>query len=156
MADTGAMKTVYEPANAVEAHMLANLLRQGGFSPFIQGEHLSGGMGELPALGLLRLNVPEDEHLAARRLLDEWEAEQGPALQADPMDNPTQGPRLALWLTLGLGLVIGFVVGVAVGAAAVYGWQRAPETAAQRQPPPAVPLAGRAWLLPAPWPLHPV
>jgi hypothetical protein len=151
------MKTVYEPANAVEAHMLANLLRQGGFSPFIQGEHLSGGMGELPAMGLLRLNVPEDEHLAARRLLDEWEAEQGSAPLPDGDAGPAPAPRLALWLVLGLGLAVGFVVGVAVGAAAVYGWQRAPgETAAPQQPPPAVPLAGRVWHLVPPWPLQPV
>lgn len=129
------MKTVYEPANTVEAHMLANLLRQGGFSPFIQGEHLSGGMGELPAMGLLRLNVPEDEHLAARRLLDEWEAEQGPALQASPAQRPSAAPGLGLWLALGLGLAIGFAIGLFVGAAAVYGWQRQASLAGPQPPP---------------------
>jgi hypothetical protein len=38
------MKTVYEALNIVEAHMLADLLKQEGYSVQIQGEHLIGAM----------------------------------------------------------------------------------------------------------------
>lgn len=110
------MKTVYEPANAVEAHMLANLLRQAGFSPFIQGEHLTGGIGELPALGLLRLNVPEGEYPAARKLIEDWEADQTPAPSDAKPRMASTSARPWLWLATGL----------AFGATAMFGWHHAP------------------------------
>jgi tRNA nucleotidyltransferase/poly(A) polymerase len=45
------MKTIYQAVNAIEAHMLRDLLAQEGLSPVIQGEHLQGAVGELPAAG---------------------------------------------------------------------------------------------------------
>jgi len=68
------MRTLYEAANAIEAHILQDVLRQEGFSPFIHGEYLQGAMGELPAAGLVRLVIAEDEYVRARAVIEAWES----------------------------------------------------------------------------------
>lgn len=70
------MKTVYEAANALEAHMLADVLRQEGITAQVMGGYLPGAMGELPAAGLVRLMVEEDDHTRARSVIERWEATQ--------------------------------------------------------------------------------
>jgi CheY-like chemotaxis protein len=55
------MKTLYEPSNAIEAHMLQDLLQQEGISTRIQGAYLQGAVGELPASGLVHLVVEDDD-----------------------------------------------------------------------------------------------
>jgi hypothetical protein len=94
------MRTLYEAANAVEAHMLAELLRQRGFEAHIQGEHLQGAIGELPAAGLVRLVIDEEQHAAARAVIDEWEALQPPTPTAPP-------PRTSRFKWLALGVLLG-------------------------------------------------
>src|SRR5690606_18757888 len=61
---TLAMKTLYQAANAVEAHMLADYLKQEGLSAHVLGEHLQGAVGELPAAGLVRLMIPDEQYEA--------------------------------------------------------------------------------------------
>lgn len=73
------MQSVYEPASSVQAHILQDVLRQQGIASHVQGEHLQGAIGELPAGTLLRLLVDDADYAAARRVLDDWE-------QAPPMD----------------------------------------------------------------------
>lgn len=107
------MKTLYEAANAIEAHMLQDLLRQEGIAAHVQGEHLQGAMGELPAAGLVRLLVDEDDHAAARALIDRWEA-------AQPADTP---PRAK---TGGSGRARWFVIGLALGLAGMYAAVKTP------------------------------
>ena len=63
------MKTLYEAANAVEAHMLLDLLKQEGMEARIEGEALQGAMGGVPAAGLVRLVVDEDGYAPARALI---------------------------------------------------------------------------------------
>ena len=97
------MRTVYEAASAVEAHMLADLLRQEGLAPHIHGEHLQGAIGELPAAGLVRLVIADEEHAKAREIIQRWETAQ-PA-QTPPRATTRSRP---LWVFLvGLGLGIG-------------------------------------------------
>lgn len=67
------MKQVYSPANPAEAHMLAHLLEQNGIQAHIHGEALQGGVGELPAMGLLQLLVSDDDYDRARSLILAWE-----------------------------------------------------------------------------------
>ena len=73
------MRSVYEPSSAIQAHLLQDVLRQHGIASHVQGEHLHGAIGELPAGSLVRLLVDEADYAAARRALDDWE-------QAEPMD----------------------------------------------------------------------
>lgn len=109
------MKTLYEAGSAIEAHMLADLLKQEGLTAHIHGESLQGAVGEIPASGLVRLVVADEDHAAARAVIDRWEATQvEPTPRAAPA--PARGSRG--WAGLALGLVIG------VGA--TYAMYRAP------------------------------
>ena len=68
------MHVVYEPENLIEAHLLKGLLAQAGIAAHIRGEHLTGAMGELPALGLLAVMVADEDASAARALIADWHA----------------------------------------------------------------------------------
>jgi hypothetical protein len=99
------MRTLYEAANAIEAHMVLDLLTQEGFSARIHGEHLQGAIGELPAAGLVRLVVDEDDYVAARALIERWESAQ-PAEVARPPSpaRPPGWPRFMIGLAIGAGI----------------------------------------------------
>jgi len=107
------MQNVYQAANAVEAHMLADLLRQQGIDATVMGEHLQGAVGELPAAGLIRLVVAEEDHARAREIIDRWEA----TAVDDPVQRPAPTPRRQLVWGLG---------GVLIGVALCFAWLRAP------------------------------
>lgn len=82
------MKQVYAPANAAEAHMLAHMLHQNGITAHIHGEALQGGVGELPAAGLLQLLVVDEDYDRARALIAAWERTNVPS-----PDGKTETPR---------------------------------------------------------------
>ena len=73
------MRSVYEPSSAIQAHLLQDVLRQHGIASHVQGAHLQGAVGELPAGNLVRLLVNDDDYAAARRAVEDWE-------HATPMD----------------------------------------------------------------------
>ncbi|MBT9539054.1 DUF2007 domain-containing protein [Thiobacillus sp.] len=68
------MQTVYEASNAVEAHILQGYLEQEGIAVQIVGAYLQGGVGELPAHGLVRLLADEANFDRARAAIQRWEA----------------------------------------------------------------------------------
>ncbi|MFT6350374.1 MAG: hypothetical protein ACJAYB_003422 [Psychromonas sp.] len=70
------MKLLYEAQNTVEAHMILNLLEQSDLSARIDGEYLQGGIGELQAIGIVRVMVEEKDYLEAKRIIQEWDAKQ--------------------------------------------------------------------------------
>jgi hypothetical protein len=107
------MKTLYEASNAAEAHMLLDVLRQQGISAQIHGEHLQGAIGGLPAAGLIRLVVEEEDYVPARAAIDQWEAAE-PA----PSSAPQPAPR-----SRGLQ---GFMLGLVVGVAGMYAAYKTP------------------------------
>lgn len=109
------MKTVYEASNAVEAHMIADLLNQEGVKAHVQGEYLQGAIGELPPAGLVRLVVDESEYERARRFIQRWEA-------AQPDEKPETQPQKNSKLLTGL------VLGVAIGTGITYAFLRSPVT----------------------------
>jgi hypothetical protein len=74
---------VFDAANTVEAHMIVHLLQQAGIEGRIDGEHLQGGMGELPAAGNIRVRVSPENVAEARSVISEWEAIQ-PAEWVEP------------------------------------------------------------------------
>jgi len=104
------MKTLYEAANALEAHMLVHLLAQEGIEAQIHGEHLQGGIGELQALGLVRLMVDESDYLRARTVIERWDAQQPAevASRADTSSPPARWPGLLLALLLGVGGTVAY------------------------------------------------
>jgi hypothetical protein len=70
------MRTLYEASNSLEAHMILNLLEMQGISARVDGEYLQGGMGELPAAGLVRVMVAEEDYQAAKDIVNRWDAAQ--------------------------------------------------------------------------------
>jgi len=80
------VQRIHEPADLMEAQMLISMLRSEGIDVYLQGADLVGGMGELPALGLLGLMV-EDEHAQqARELISDYQ-------QATPIDDGGPEPQ---------------------------------------------------------------
>lgn len=110
------MKTVYEAANAVEAHMLQDLLRSAHIHARVDGAYLQGAMGELPAAGLVRLVVEDEDWSRARAELERWEAEQPPESAAPPA--PARGQWLLTLLAFALGVLAGWLLAVTAARAA--------------------------------------
>jgi hypothetical protein len=101
------MKSVYEASSGLDAHMILNLLEQHGISGHIEGEYLQGGIGELSAMGFVRVLVADEDHTAAMQLISEWEAIQPP----DEESRPEAGSSIAMR---------NFIAGVFVGALLMY------------------------------------
>jgi Putative prokaryotic signal transducing protein len=110
------MRTVCEPANSLEGHMLQDLLKQRGISARLDGAGLQSGVGELPAIGLVRLVVDDADFVAARAVIDEWEK----AAVPDPKSVPSRQR---------VGGLVGGVVGVVVGIGIAVLYFRAPKDA---------------------------
>ena len=107
------MKKVYEPANSLEGHMLQDILRQRGIESRLEGAGLQGAIGELPAIGLVRLMVADEDFDAARAEIAEWEK--------TPVANPIEAPPARA-----PGGVVGALVGVVLGFGAAYIWFHVP------------------------------
>lgn len=103
------MKTAYEPSNALEGHMLQDLLQQRGIAARLEGAGLQGAVGELPAIGLVRLVVEDEDFSEARAVIDEWEKTAVP----DPIQAPSRRPASAF-----VGVLAGFALGI--GAAYIH------------------------------------
>jgi len=109
------MKTVFEATSAIEAHMLQDVLRQEEIAAHVHGEFLPGAVGELPAAGLVRLVVDDEDFDRAKAAIERWEA-----TVVDKTPPPPKRPSSGFFMAL-----IGLVVGVA-GTAAFF---RAPVAA---------------------------
>jgi hypothetical protein len=101
------MRSVFEASTGLDAHMILNLLELRGISGRIEGEYLQGGIGELSAMGFVRVLVAEEDYAEATKIISEWEAIQPPAEDSRPEARAGGGIRI-------------FVTGVIVGAAIMY------------------------------------
>lgn len=54
--------------------MILGLLEQQRIPGRIEGEYLQGGVGELQAMGLVRVLVSEADYADARKIINEWES----------------------------------------------------------------------------------
>ena len=66
------MQRIYEPGSLLEAEMLLGMLASEGVDVHLVGRDLVGGVGELPAQGLLGLAVPDEQAEYARQLIDAY------------------------------------------------------------------------------------
>jgi hypothetical protein len=80
------MQDVYAAANVIDAHLVRHALEAAGIPAFVRGEALTGGIGELPACGLVAVCGPQSRWPEARALVEalplvvgECRAEAGPA-----------------------------------------------------------------------------
>lgn len=53
------MRSVYEAANLIDAHLVRQALEAEGIPAFVRGEALTGGIGELGVFGLIGVMVPD-------------------------------------------------------------------------------------------------
>lgn len=67
------MKTVLHALDAVEAYLIKGLLANEGISSAVLGEHLLGGIGELPTTGLISVVVDDADYEQAANVLKSWE-----------------------------------------------------------------------------------
>ena len=96
------MRSVYEAASGLDAHMILNLLEQRHISGRIEGEYLQGGIGGIQAMGLVRVLVSETDYAEARKIIDEWESAQPVPPAPRPEERTIGGFQI---------FVIGFIVG---------------------------------------------
>lgn len=98
------MQTVYNANTGLEAHMIKNLLWQHEIESEVLGEHLQGGIGELSAIGMVRVLVSDEDVTSAQTIIREWESSHPDEQYDQNRLNPHT--RLA-------DVVLGFVLGVA-------------------------------------------
>ena len=67
------MKSIYQAAHGVDAHMVRALLEQAGIPAQVRGEYLQGALGELPVSGMVAVWVPQSDAARARELVLDWE-----------------------------------------------------------------------------------
>ena len=68
------MITVYSANSTTDAHLIKNLLEQQGVAAYVAGYYLQGGLGELPVLNLIQVQVAEADVAAARQVIADYEA----------------------------------------------------------------------------------
>ena len=65
---------VYHASNSIEAYLIKNLLEQQEIPAYVFGDYLQGGVGEIPAIGLVTVNVSDSDYTKAKEIVDEWDA----------------------------------------------------------------------------------
>jgi hypothetical protein len=67
------MEKVFEASNGLEAHLIRDLLERAGVPSRIDGEFLTGGIGELPVGNLVVVSVAAEHVAEAREIIADWE-----------------------------------------------------------------------------------
>ncbi|HEC06511.1 MAG TPA: DUF2007 domain-containing protein [Thiolapillus brandeum] len=68
---TGRVIPVFDALNSIEAHSIKIYLIGNGIDARVGGDYLQGAMGELPALGIVRVFVDEKDEIRAKKLIRE-------------------------------------------------------------------------------------
>lgn len=120
------MKTVFQAATAVEAHMVSELLHQRGIeSARVEGEYLQGGVGLLQAINLVRVVVADQDLVMARQIIADWESDQRDvssdvdAAVGNKMTAPAKAHQSG---------VVMLLLGVLLGAGVMFLWHKTPIT----------------------------
>ncbi|MFN7182649.1 MAG: DUF2007 domain-containing protein [Thermomonas haemolytica] len=86
------MRTVYDAANLIDAHLVKHALEAAGIPAFVRGEALTGGIGELGVFGLVAVMVADAAEPAARAVVAQLHFGDTPAPDADPDALPAGDP----------------------------------------------------------------
>lgn len=68
------MESVYDAQNLIDAQLVCDLLLSAGIPAQVSGAGLLGAAGELPAIGVLQVLVPDDAANRARAVVADWDA----------------------------------------------------------------------------------
>lgn len=88
--------------------MVVNLLASHGLDSRVDGEYLSGGMGELPPVDSVRVVVDDADAPRALATIEDWREEHPVELAVG--GNPVRHDYAALFLVFVLGVVTGVAV----------------------------------------------
>ena len=97
------MKCIFEASSGLEAHMISNLLQQAGIVSRIDGEYLQGGVGELQAMGFVRVLVDNSDYINAQDIIKTWDANQSDKINIATPKSKSSG--------IGIGLLLGILTG---------------------------------------------
>lgn len=86
------MRTVYEAANIIDAHLVRQALEAEGIPAYVRGEALIGGIGELGVYGLLGVMVPELAWPRAREIVEAMGLGESAPVVPDTGDLPGSQP----------------------------------------------------------------
>ena len=86
------MRIVYEAANLIDAHLVRHALEQQGIPAFVRGEALVGGIGELPAVGLVSVAVPDSAWPEAIDIVAALGLGTGPSTSGEASDPSPEAP----------------------------------------------------------------
>jgi hypothetical protein len=114
------MQTIYQPANQIEAQLVVDLLESEGIHAIISGSFLTGAIGDLPAGGLVRIMVDDDDAERAREIMDGSVFEENSPKRA-ATSLPASGP--SSWLAK---VVLALVAGGAIGYGIAFWHYRLP------------------------------
>ena len=67
------MKTVYVAQHSIDAHVVRGFLESHDIEAIVTGDYLQGGVGELPAFGVVEVRVDDEDEREARRLIGIFE-----------------------------------------------------------------------------------
>jgi hypothetical protein len=67
------MRTIYQAENLFDAQWVKDALEAAGIPAFIGGASLTGGIGELPVIGLVTVQVPDGAVAAAGPIVAEFD-----------------------------------------------------------------------------------
>ena len=56
------------------SYLIKNLLVQQEIAAYVFGDYLQGDVGEIPAIGLVTVNVSDSDYTRAIEIVDEWDA----------------------------------------------------------------------------------
>ncbi|HEX7031348.1 MAG TPA: DUF2007 domain-containing protein [Gammaproteobacteria bacterium] len=77
------MKTVYIAEHSIDAHLVRGLLESHGIGAIVIGDYLQGGIGELPAFGIVEVRVAERDMNDARRIIETFRTGNAPDAQLE-------------------------------------------------------------------------
>ncbi|GAB2510902.1 putative signal transducing protein [Lysobacter humi (ex Lee et al. 2017)] len=77
------MLVIYDAANLIDAHLVRHALEDAGIPAFVRGEALMGGVGELPAFGVVQVCVPESAQAEAAAIVQALGFGEGPPPEPD-------------------------------------------------------------------------
>lgn len=106
------MKIVYNATNSLEAHMIRGLLEQQDIPAYVHGEHLQSGVGEIPTIGLVKVNVDDENYQAAKKIIQNWEKAESvhSKIHSDlEITNKSNSKNYPSMLVLCIGLIFGAV-----------------------------------------------
>jgi len=84
------MRLLYEAQNSIDGQLILDLMTQNGLNAALSGEYLQGGVGELQAMGVVRVMIEEEHYETGRQLVEQWESEEAPLIPESEWNVPAK------------------------------------------------------------------